>query len=213
MKKLGFLLMMTVGLGMSLQSCNDSKTYAELKEEEREAIKRYIELNNIKVISEKEFQKQDSTTNVADNEYVLFEESGVYMQVVERGGGEVLPEGNHTILTRYWESLINEDGTADTISTNMNGNYYPHPDEFNLKKSEDYLSGSFVGSGGAMYQTHGSASVPSGWLLPLNYLKVGRTISGRSKVNLIVPHSKGTSTASSQVIPCFYEIIYQRADI
>ena len=40
--------MMAVGLGMSFQSCDDSKTYAELKEEEREAIKRYIELNNIK---------------------------------------------------------------------------------------------------------------------------------------------------------------------
>ena len=54
MKKLGLLLMMTVGLGMSFQSCDDSKTYAELKEEEREAIKRYIELNNIKVIDEKQ---------------------------------------------------------------------------------------------------------------------------------------------------------------
>lgn len=209
MKKLGVLLMMAVGLGMSFQSCDDSKTYAELKEEEREAIKRYIELNNIKVISEEEFQKQDSTTSLSDNEYVLFEESGVYMQVVERGDGEVLADGRYEILTRYWELVINEDGTADTISSNMNGNYYPHPDEFKLTKTANSLSASFVGSGGAMYQRHRSASVPSGWLLPLNYLKVGRTISGRSKVNLIVPHSRGTSTASSQVVPCSYEIFYQ----
>ena len=201
--------MMAVGLGMSFQSCDDSKTYAELKEEEREAIKRYIELNNIKVISEEEFQKQDSTTSLSDNEYVLFEESGVYMQVVERGDGEVLADGRYEILTRYWELVINEDGTADTISSNMNGNYYPHPDEFKLTKSKSSLSASFVGSSGAMYQAHGSASVPSGWLLPLNYLKVGRTISGRSKVNLIVPPSRGTSTASRQVVPCSYEIFYQ----
>ena len=126
--------MMAVGLGMSFQSCDDSKTYAELKEEEREAIQRYIELNNIKVISEEEFQKQDSTTRLSDNEYVLFEESGVYMQVVERGDGEVLADGRYEILTRYWELVINEDGTADTISSNMNGNYYPHPDEFKLTK-------------------------------------------------------------------------------
>ena len=201
--------MMAVGLGMSFQSCDDSKTYAELKEEEREAIQRYIELNNIKVIDEKQFKEQDSTTNVANNEYVLFAESGVYMQVLERGNGEVLEDGRYEILTRYWESVINEDGTADTISSNMNGNYYPHPDEFKLTKSGNSLSASFVGGGGAMYQTHGSASVPSGWLLPLNYLKVGRSISGRSKVNLIVPHSSGTSTASSQVVPCYYEILYQ----
>ena len=209
MKKLGLLLMMTVGLGMSFQSCDDSKTYAELKEEEREAIKRYIELNNIKVIDENQFKEQDSTTNVANNEYVLFAESGVYMQVLERGNGEVIEDGRYEILTRYWELVINEDGTADTISSNMNGNYYPHPDEFKLTKLGNSLSASFVGSGGAMYQTHGSASVPSGWLLPLNYLKVGRTISGRSRVNLIVPHSRGTSTASSQVVPCYYEILYQ----
>lgn len=209
MKKLGLLLMMTVGFGMSFQSCDDSKTYAELKEEEREAIKRYIELNNIKVIDEKQFKEQDSTTNVANNEYVLFAESGVYMQVLERGNGEVIEDGRYEILTRYWELVINEDGTADTISSNMNGNYYPHPDEFKLTKSGNSLSASFVGSGGAMYQTHGSASVPSGWLLPLNYLKVGREISGRSSVNLIVPHSRGTSTASSQVVPCYYEIRYQ----
>ena len=201
--------MMTVGLGMSFQSCDDSKTYAELKEEEREAIKRYIELNNIKVIDENQFKEQDSTTNVANNEYVLFAESGVYMQVLERGNGEVIEDGRYEILTRYWELVINEDGTADTISSNMNGNYYPHPDEFKLTKLGNSLSASFVGSGGAMYQTHGSASVPSGWLLPLNYLKVGRTISGRSRVNLIVPHSRGTSTASSQVVPCYYEILYQ----
>lgn len=154
--------MMAVGLGMSFQSCDDSKTYAELKEEEREAIKRYIELNNIKVISEAEFQKQDSTTNLSDNEYVLFEESGVYMQVVERGDGEVLTDGRYEILTRYWELVINEDGTADTISSNMNGNYYPHPDEFKLTKSKSSLSASFVGSSGAMYQAHGSASVQIG---------------------------------------------------
>ena len=31
--------------------------------------------------------EQDSTTNLANNEYVLFKDSGVYMQVVERGTG------------------------------------------------------------------------------------------------------------------------------
>ena len=85
MKKLGILLMVILGLGLFSQSCNDGKTYAELKEEEREAILRFIELNKIKVIDEDQFEAQDSTTNVAANEYVLFEESGVYMQVAEKG--------------------------------------------------------------------------------------------------------------------------------
>ena len=208
MKKLSILLMMVFGLGLAFQSCNDGKTYAEMKEEEREAIKRFIELNEIKVIDEDQFAEQDSMTNVAANEYVLFEESGVYMQVVERGNGELLEDGRHELLVRYVEERIVEDGTADTLSLNTVPNMYPYPDEFILTKDKNSLSASFSTSG-AMSEAHSSAYVPSGWLLPLNYLKVGREISGRSKIKLILPHSQGTATASGQVFPCYYEITYQ----
>lgn len=208
MKTFYIVLLGIFGLGFFIQSCDNSKTYAELKEDEREAIRRFIELKNIKVIDEDQFRAQDSTTNVANNEYVLFEESGVYMQVLNRGNGEVLSDGRYEILTRYWEEVIAEDGTSDTLSSNMNPNSFPYPDEFILTKTSNSLSASFAGYG-AMYQAHGSAYVPSGWLLPLNYLKVGRENSGRSKVKLIVPHSEGTSTASGQVVPCHYEITYQ----
>ena len=208
MKKLSIILMMVLGIGLISQSCNNGKTYAELKEEEREAIKRYIELNNIKVIDEDQFEAQDSTTNVSANEYVLFDESGIYMQIVERGNGELLEDGRHEILVRYLEEQITDDGESDTLSLNTIPNLYAHPDEFILTKQDNSLSASF-GTSGAMYQAHSSAYVPSGWLLPLNYLKVGREISGRSKIKLILPHSQGTATASGQVFPCYYEITYQ----
>lgn len=200
--------MMALGLGLFIQSCNNGTTYAELKDAEREAIRRFIELNEIKVIDEDQFAEQDSTTNVANNEYVLFEESGVYMQVVERGGGELLEDGRHEVLVRYVEEQIVEDGTTDTLSLNTMGNLYAHPDEFVLTKQSNSLSASFTGNG-AMADVHGSAYVPTGWLIPLNYLKVGREIAGRSKIRLVVPHSEGTATASSQVFPCYYEITYQ----
>jgi hypothetical protein len=208
MKKLGILLMMVFGLGLAFQSCNNGKTYAEMKEEEREAIQRFIEKNEIKVIDEDQFAEQDSMTNVAANEYVLFDESGVYMQVVERGKGELLEDGRHEFLVRYVEERIVEDGTADTLSLNTIANMYPYPDEFILTKDKNTMSASFSTSG-AMSEAHSSAYVPSGWLLPLNYLKVGREISGRSKIKLILPHSQGTATASGQVFPCYYEITYQ----
>ena len=200
--------MMVFGLGLAFQSCNNGKTYAEMKEEEREAIQRFIELNNIKVIDEDQFAEQDSMTNVAANEYVLFEESGVYMQVLERGNGGLLEDGRHEILVRYVEEQIVEDGTVDTLSLNTISNLYAYPDEFILTKEKNSMSASFSTSG-AMSGKHSSAYVPSGWLLPLNYLKVGREISGRSKIKLILPHSQGTATASSQVFPCYYEITNQ----
>ena len=159
------------------------------------------------MIDEEQFAEQDSMTRVEANEYVLFEESGVYMQVVDLGKGERLSDGRHEMLVRYLEERIVEDGTTDTLSLNTMANIYPHPDEFILTKSKNSISASF--SSGAMYDTHGSAYVPTGWLLPLNYLRVGRETSARSKVRLIVPHSEGTSTASGEVFPCYYEITYQ----
>ena len=160
------------------------------------------------MIDEDQFEAQDSTTNVSANEYVLFDESGIYMQIVERGNGELLEDGRHEILVRYLEEQITDDGESDTLSLNTIPNLYAHPDEFILTKQDNSLSASF-GTSGAMYQAHSSAYVPSGWLLPLNYLKVGREISGRSKIKLILPHSQGTATASGQVFPCYYEITYQ----
>ena len=208
MKKLSILLTMVLGLGLAFQSCNDGKTYAELKAEERAAIRRFIELNDITVISQDKFEEQDSLTNLDKNEYVLFDESGVYMQVIERGNGEALEDGRYEVLVRYVEEQIVEDGTTDTLSLNTLSNYYPFPDEFVLTKSDKTLSATFSTSG-AMYETHSSTYVPTGWLLPLNYLRVGRKTTDRSKIRLIIPHSQGTSTASGQVIPCYYEITYQ----
>ena len=90
MKKLGILFASVFLLGLVFQSCNNGKTYAEMKEEEREAIKRFIEREDINVISFEQFQEQDSTTNVDENQFVLFSETGVYMQIVAEGNGERL---------------------------------------------------------------------------------------------------------------------------
>ena len=59
----------------------------------------------------------------------------------------------------------------------------------------------------------GSTSVPGGWLVPLNYVKIGRPENEgeeTAKVRLIVPHSQGTADASSSVTPYYYEITYQK---
>ena len=208
MKKLGIIWAFVFGLGFVFQACNDHKTYAEMKEEERDAIKRYIEVNDIKVISEKEFEAQDSTTDLSKNEYVLFKESGMYMQVIEKGNGKILEDGRHEILARYVEAEITDEGYGDTLTLNIWVNRYPHPDEFMLTKDGKSYSGSF--SSGAMADTYGN-SVPAAWMMPFDYIKPGRSIPDRSKIRLIVPHSEGTSYASSKVMPCTYEIIYQLA--
>ena len=65
---------------------------------------------------------------------------------------------------------------------------------------------------GVMFSTYGS-SVPSGWLVPFPYIKIGRQDTPGeeiARVKLIVPHSQGQTYASQNVYPCFYDITYQR---
>ncbi len=208
MKKMSALLMAACGLSFFFGACSNSKTYAEMKKEEKQAIQRFIDLNDIKVISEKEFLANDTTTDVSKNEYVLFSESGVYMQVLQRGDGEILGDGRYEMLARYYEAQVTSEGALDTLTLNNVMNVSVNPDEFILTISGTTYSASF--STGMMASYWSSTSVPSGWLVPFKYIKPGRTIAGRSKVKLIVPHSEGTSNAASYVMPCYYDIIYQR---
>lgn len=141
MKKLGILFASVFLLGLVFQSCNNGKTYAEMKEEEREAIKRFIEREDINVISFEQFQEQDSTTNVDENQFVLFSETGVYMQIVEEGNGERLKDGRYEILVRYVEEQITSDG-IDSLSwnTDYGNSQMVYPDAMMLTKSGNLFS-------------------------------------------------------------------------
>jgi hypothetical protein len=195
---------------MIFVSCNNSETYADKKKKERSAINQFIADSAVNVISEATFFAQDSTTNVSRNEYVLFNSSGVYMQIVEEGNGERLKDGRYEILVRYVEEQITSDG-IDSLSwnTDYGNSQMVYPDAMMLTKSGKSFSATFTS--GIMYTVWGTPYVPSGWLIPFNYIKVGREISGRSKIRLIVPHSEGQSDASASVYPCYYEITYQLA--
>lgn len=204
MKKLSLLLLSLLFLGLMFQSCSKSKTYAEKLKEEKEAVQNYIEDNHINVIDVDQFYAQDTTTNVDKNEYVLFSDIGVYMQIVKKGNGTKLDdEGTRTaILCRYTEINIS---TGDTISKNP---IYDTdaPEEMICSKNGTSITGTFSQG----YMTVYGASVPNGWLIPLNYINLGRKTSDLATVKLIVPAKQGQSDASRFVYPCFYDITYQR---
>lgn len=108
MRKLSMLLLALVG-AVVFTSCSDSETYADQKKKERSAINSYIAKNGIKVISEDEFFK-DSLTDTTKNEFVLFESSGVYMQIIRKGCGEKIKDGeNATVLCRFTERNLMTD--------------------------------------------------------------------------------------------------------
>lgn len=217
MKKNYLLWAVTALIMLALQSCNNGKTYAEMKEEEADAINKYILENDIKVISEADFAAQDSMTK--ENEYVLLDESGVYMHVDNRGPGkEVLGDGTYNIAVRFVEVALQTRTdlgmtAGDTLLANFhvaNPSYTIKGEDLKLTISGESYSASFIGYNSNMYNVYGTQSVPSGWLIPFRYLTPGRTTDSEkiARVKLIVPHSQGTSSATQSVYPCFYELTY-----
>ena len=191
-----------------LTACNKTETYAELKDKERSAINQFIVDRKIKVISETDFKSNGEVTNVADNEFVLFGSTGVYMQIVEKGCGEKIKKGETAnVICRFSERNI----LADTLQLSNNVMYYSSmPDMMQVINNSGTFTASFTG--GLMYSVYGP-SVPTGWLVPLSYVNVGRPTEETddiARVKLIIPAEQGQQYASQSVYPCYYEISFER---
>ena len=191
MKKLAFVFFMLLAAGWAFQACDDTKTYAEMLEEEDDAIERFIRNNDIKVISQSEFYAKDSMTD--ENEYVQLA-SGVYMNIVSKGVEDKTDtvKNNDEILVRFLEyNVLNEDTTLSNITE-------PRiVDSFRYTVTSTSIAGTFLE--GYMLTYYGTA-VPAGWLVPLAYVR------NMAHVKLIVPSKMGHSTAMQYVYPYFYDI-------
>ncbi len=184
-------------------ACNDYETYAEKKADERSSIDAFLNDSAFTVITEEQFHAQGDSTSVAGREFVLLDKSGVYMQIVRRGNGDYIKDGeNVNLICRFFEMNLQTKGIL------YNNSYYVFvEDKLYVKRTGSTFTASFVE--GQMYSTYGG-SVPAGWLVPFSYIKVGRLSNDLSKVRLIVPHSQGHSIASQNVYPYYYEITFQR---
>ncbi len=221
MRKLIFPFITLVAV-LFFASCESYETYGDKKAKERDAIDRFIAEHNIKVIDESTFEAQGQSTDTTANEYVRLNRTGVYMQIVRKGCGRQLENGKTVnLLCRFVEYNILEDSLL--VCNNMT--YYMYNsstgtsidvsqfvDKMSVLRNGTTITATFIQ--GMMLSYHSSsASVPAGWLVPLNYVNVGRPENENeeiSKVRLIVPHSQGTADASSSVFPCYYEITYER---
>ena len=199
MKKISFLIAMLAVI-LAFGSCSKSETYANQLDREKKAMNDYIIKHSINVITEEMFEKQGFTTDVTKNQYVLFKNTGVYMQIVDKGTGRAIQQGETaTVLCRFREDNL----LKDTLQLTNNVLYFGGKVD---KMSVTNTSGTYTAS----FET---ASVPAGWLVPLPYIKIGRITSATSTlahVKLIVPSQQGQIDASSNVYPCFYDITYQR---
>ena len=223
MKKLVFLFLSLLTAGSLFQACDNSKTYAEMLEDEKNAVNKFIKDNDIRVISLEEFERDTVTASkeAGDgyDEYVAFS-NGVYMQIVDRGGKEEGENGvefinevdtfanNNVICTRYVEKdMMTGEVTCFNVPLEewMDvPDYYKFPLTFRYVQNASTVYG-IVLSGSLEYdllwvnQGYGTA-IPSGWLIALPYLR------NNAHVRLIVPSKMGHTTAQQYVNPYFYDI-------
>ena len=209
MKKLIFLFLSVIAAGSLFQACDNSKTYAEMLEDEKNAVNKFIKDSAINVISLEEFER-DTITDLSRNEYVAFS-NGVYMQIVDRGN-EDDPEdtfaNNNVICAPYLEKNIasNELTCFNVVLPEYinASDYYRSPLTFRYVNENSSAYG-IVLSTPLDYDylwtanSYGTA-IPGGWLLALPYLR------DNAHVRLIIPSKMGHSISQQNVIPYYYDI-------
>lgn len=194
MKKLTLFFLSLLALTISFQACDNSKTYAEMLDEEKDAINDFIKDHNIKVISQSQFYAQDSITNLDENEFVQLA-SGVYMQIVDKGSDNIADtvKNNDEILVRFMEyDIIRKDTALSNLTAAET------VDAFRYTVTSSSIAGLFLQ--GYMMTYYSSTAVPAGWLVPLEYVR------NRAHVRLIVPSKMGTQNAIQAVYPYYYDI-------
>ena len=204
-----------------LTSCDNTKTYADMLEDEKEYIRDFVAERGLQIISESQF---DPTQKMPDNTYVLFQADGVYMHIDSLGEGKTIysildslskkQSGVRMVITtRFLEYSLS---LRDTVVTNFYTNGAPEQFYYAMSANSSYYSGASTASTHgkffaspeqtevtALMRTYYGTSVPSGWLKPLQYVGNG------GRVKILIPSKMGHSTAQTSVLPYYYELQYR----
>ena len=206
MKKLIYIVFGIIAISSFLSSCkDDEETYAEQKEREAKQVRTWLANHDIDVITMSEFLKDTITNNPETgpdstrNEYVLFEDNGVYMQIVRRGEGRIMESGEQWYMNaRYVEVYL---GSSDTLTMNL---FQQNPDVFSVTRDGGNYSAFFTS--GIMAAAYGT-SVPNAWIMTMPFIKPVLLNGQSAKVRIIAPHNQGTQSAAQSVYPAYYEIV------
>ena len=215
---------------LSFAACNDSETYKDMRDRELDSISSFLRKENIKVISEDEFTRRwndnqrltDTAKN--NNEWVLFNSNGIYMQVIDQGCGDYIKKGETAdVLVRFDEynlSYAAEMSNKCLTLSNKVPAYSYYVDKMSVTNTSGTFTGSFVNPKASLMAltynssyTGISSTVPSGWLIPFSWVKIGRPKTDADRiahVRLLVPHSYGTTSASGSVQACVYDMTLQK---
>jgi len=126
MKRISYLFLLGFLISLVASSCSNTKTYAQLLNEQKDLIDAYIKRNNIEVVST--FPTDTPWVKNGKDIYVLTK-SGLYFHMVNPGDLSSMDTLvlKNLVVPRFKEYTLNV--VADTIS-NWNTVDYPYPSDF-----------------------------------------------------------------------------------
>lgn len=182
-----FLPLIAVALMLGASACKDSKSYAELLNEETKSVNAFLADQNLIL----DIPEDSVFLFGPDAPYYRLDEDGnVFMQVIDPGSDRRVPD-NAQVYFRFTRYNLHEYAATGVLPSGY-GN------------SEDMLSGNASFRFGN-YTLTSSSQWGSAIQLPLNFLGYD------CEVNLVVKSQLGLSSEISQVIPYLYNLRYFEA--
>jgi hypothetical protein len=200
----GVILFVVSLLYISLCGCNKTPTYAELLDQERKAVSKFLGYGGIyteELPEDNSKIEASGTRNEISNKVPFYElPNDVAMQVVNKGNGRKINQGDR-VYFRFLRINLNSWASApytikmfDLNEGGVGNYYYPDINDYYFNYTEEY---SVVVS---QYYTYGL-----GIEYPLAHLSDG------AQVYLVVPSKVGFSESVSSVVPYLYFIEYNIA--
>ncbi len=183
------LLLLSIILTAAISSCKDTKSYAELLNDENKAVNRFLVNQRV----ETSIPADSVFLAGPDAPYYQIDDEGcIYMQVLNPGSGPKV-EDDQIVYFRFLRYNLSK--YTNTISTlpyegNLN-NMGENPTSFRFNN----------------YSLPSSAQWGAGLQMPLRFLPLN------SEVNLVVKSQYGWTKEISYVIPYLYHICYYKSMI
>ena len=187
MKRQIISILSLLALLMAVSSCSDSKSYADLLNEENQVVNAFLAQHRV-------VETWPGVDNCEVGEdapfYCVDDEGNVYMQVIRKGDGTFPEEGEHVSFTYLSYDLnyyvVGSDSNVGSGNLNSPGSSaatYFIFDDYTLEQSSQYGTG---------------IQIP------------GKLLGFGSKVNVVIKSQAGPSAYMSYVIPFLYDIAYYK---
>ncbi len=177
MKKFTNFVLAFIGFVILLSACK-SETYTDKLNDEKKAINRFIDENNIEVLNTYPDKHQ-----FAENQYFREPGTGIYIHVIDSGTHEKPTKSPKTDVQFRHDTIYDLLNNKAVAPPNNDNHYYMQ----------------FTYGDPSTYSNQNDNFLSQACVLPLDY-----GLGNRAKVKLIVPFEMGSSAQQYNYTPLYY---------